>query len=172
MLAWLRTAAWLSALAAHAPLRRAPVAQHSAAAARDGLPGAVRVGDGLYYNERLRAHNVWEINVDMDLIDEAAAIFERARPLACAHPEPYDAFSTPSGRFFAHRVSWQSDIAWISADDRKSLGALRSIFDRMSMAERFASVVPHERSLRLYSAFFVSRSKCAAPTHRRTMHIE
>ena len=162
----MRTAAsaWLGALAA-CPLcsRRLPTPYLSATGLTTTLDADVNhVGDGLYYNQRLHAHNIWEIDVDPELIDEAASIFYTGSPFASMQQEgePISSHPTRSGNFFALRVSWQSDIAWISADDEASFSALGSIFERLRLAERFAPFVPHSRKLRMYSAFFVSRSWC------------
>ena len=123
---------------------------------------ASRVSDGLFYNDQLGAHNIWEIDVDEALIDEAAAIFFDGAPFASLQQpgEPYEDIPTSIGNFFAHRVSWKSDIAWSSTDDDDSFAALQSVFNRLELAERFAHVVPHRSTLRLYNAFFVSRSRC------------
>ena len=77
--------------------------------------------DGTYFNRRLGALNVFEIDVDEALIDQAADIFDRSRvdsPTFCnmGEPaEPYDDTVTPDGRFFTQRVSgWNSNIAWVA----------------------------------------------------------
>ena len=64
------------------------------------------------------------------------------------------------GGFFAQRVSWDSNIAWVSVDDRKALDRFEGLFRRLQLAERFSSVIPHDVSPRLYSAFYVTRSFC------------
>lgn len=129
-------------------------------------PEAIRrLDDGLFYNENFYAHNIWEIKVDEALLDEAAGIFWEGQPFASLlQPgEPYADLATPSGlRFFAQRVTWDSDISWISTDDMRSYEAFESIFERMRLPELFAPVVPHRRRLRMYNAFFVCRTKCAA----------
>ena len=70
--------------------------------------------------------------------------------------------ATAAGAFFAQRVSWRSNIAWVSADDERSLAAYEDLFARMRISERFAPVVPHLKELRLYSAFYVTRTWCDA----------
>ena len=119
---------------------------------------------GKYFNPLFGAHNIWEIDVNTDLIDEAADIFYNGAPFAeLQQPgEPYVGLKTRIGEFFAQRVSWKSDIAWISTDDASSFARMQSIFDGLRLSERFASIVPHTRQLRLYNAFFVSRSWCDA----------
>lgn len=132
-----------------------------------------RLGDGRFYNDRLGAPNVWEIELDEALVDEAAALFcdgagaRDARGCApvAALVQPGARFSeieTDRGAFFAQRVSWSSNVCWLSADDSTSFGAFQRIFDGMRLAERFAAVVPHRSKLALYSGFFVTRSWCEA----------
>ena len=78
------------------------------------------VSDGLYFNEKFSAHNVWELEIDPKLIDEAAAIFHDGSSFATiSQPstEPYEEISTKNGGFFAQHVSWNSNVAWVSADD-------------------------------------------------------
>ena len=122
-----------------------------------------RLDDGLYYNAAFGAHNIWEVSIDEELVDEAAQIFTEGDPFAALlEPgEPYVDLSTPCGlKFFGHRVSWDSDISWISTDDEWSYRRFESIFHRMGLPEAFAPVVPHGSQLRLYNAFFVCRTKC------------
>lgn len=57
-------------------------------------------------------------------------------------------------------VTWDSNIAWVSADDRSTLATFEDIFRRLRLPERFASVIPHHEAPRLYSAFYVTRSWC------------
>ena len=140
------------------------------------LPDAdvTELSDGSFYNHRLGAKNVFEIDLDTAVVDEAARIFYgsggagveefRNGPFASttAMREPYEDIHTPEGGFFAARVTWRSNIAWVSVDDRRSFAAFEALFQRARLAERFAAVVPHTASLRLYSAFYVVRSWCEA----------
>ena len=127
----------------------------------------VRLRDGLFYNERLGAHNVWEVELAPEHVDEAARIFFEGRPFdELRHDgEPYAAIETEGGdAFFAHRIAnWQSDAAWVSADDEATLRKFESLFQRMGLPQAFAGVVPHRRTLQLYSAFYVTRTHCDAP---------
>ena len=61
------------------------------------------------------------------------------------------------------QVGWNSDLLWVSVDDRAAFGKFEDLFRRMRLPEHFASVVPHSATLRLYSAFFVVRTCCDAP---------
>lgn len=165
-----------SATAAAAP---PPVPAPAAAAAPTADPDVVRLADGSFYNTRLGAPSVWEIELDHTLIDEAASLFLRSsrggsdgggRPggYALQPPfasvtdmaEPYQDIQTQAGAFFAQRVTWDSNIAWVSADDRLAFDVFESLFRKFGLHETFASVVPHDETLRMYSAFYVVRTWC------------
>jgi len=121
------------------------------------------VAPGRYYNRRLCADNVWEIDVCSDIMDEVAQLFHEDSPFAeviAGMKEPYDVISTRVGDFFAQRVSWDSNIAWVSVDEEASFRHFADVFQRLRLAERFAHVVPHTRNLQLYSSFFVVRTWC------------
>ena len=135
----------------------------------------VKVGEGLYYNHRLGANNVWEVPVDPTLVDQAGKLFyshlhrggtAAPRPLNGSeiemgpgiHHEPVD---TPFGGFLVKRIrDWGSDIAWISVDDPASFREFESLWRRMGIPERFAGVVPHDKTLRLFSGYYVTRTWC------------
>ena len=51
--------------------------------------------------------------------------------------EPYEDVPTPAGRFFAQRVSWASNIAWVSVDDAASFSRFEELFQRLRLPERF-----------------------------------
>ena len=129
----------------------------------------VRLGDGSFFNARLGARNVWEVDLDPALVDEAAAVLygrdaEGGSVLdaVLAAREPYLDVRSSVGDLFSMRVTnWQSDIAWVSVDEQRAYDAFESLFRRMRLPERFAAVVPHAQQLRLYSAFYVVRSRCA-----------
>ena len=42
-------------------------------------PDVHRLSDGSFYNERLRASNVWEVDLPSDLVDQAADLFYGGR---------------------------------------------------------------------------------------------
>ena len=125
-------------------------------------PDVIRVDGGLHFNHRFAAPNIWEVDVDEDLIDEAGRIFSDGAPFASAtaEGEPYETIDTSVGPFFLQRINWKSDACWISVDDMASYNAFHSIFTRMRLSERFAELFPH--GVRLYSAFYVVRSHCDA----------
>ena len=142
----------------------APEAAHSASPAHSAVPEAdpdiVRVSEGLYYNQRFEAHNVWELDVGLDVVEAASSIFDSH--LAHHRSEDWHApIWTPVGGFLSKRVrDMASDIAWISVDDRASLHLMESLFHRTGLADTLASVVPHSSTLRMFSAYFVTRSWC------------
>ena len=130
-------------------------------------PDVRRLSDGSFYNERLRASNVWEVALPYELVDEAADLFYGGGGALCemvqGQREPYSDLATAAGTFFSQRVTWNSDLLWVSVDDRAAFAKFEELFQRMRLPEHFASVVPHRAALRLYSAFFVVRSRCDAP---------
>ena len=132
--------------------------------------------DGLYYNRALQAHNVWELDLDPECLDEAARIFHDGgrEPFASITQPgpPFEELETQAGAFFAHRVSWNSNVAWVSADDESSLSTLQSIFDRMRLSERFGAVVPKLERAVLFSAFFVTRTRCDGVNYHEDYHRE
>ena len=127
-------------------------------------PAITRLSNGHYYNQRLGAHNVWEVELDASLVDEAGAIVSEGSPFAqlVGWGAAYVPITTRRGdHFFAHRVSqWNSNICWISCDNARAFDRFNRLFSRMGLAEYFGGVVPHARSLQMYNAFYVTRSWC------------
>lgn len=78
----------------------------------------------------------------------------------------YQVVEGGGARFAAIKPSaskgWASDLVWFSADDEAALDTFRSIFEHLRLAARFAPVVEHGATLRMYLAFFVVRSACAS----------
>ena len=128
----------------------------------------IRLPDGTYYNHRLQAQNVWEVDVDESIIEEAAEIFYGRHgdggPFCGIGDDgapTYDDALTPVGRFFTQRVSaWRSNIAWVAVDDTQSFARFEALFQRLRLAERFSHVIPHAVTPRLYCAQYVVRSCC------------
>ena len=128
---------------------------------------------GTYINSRLNAPNVWVTDVQLCLVAEAAAIFERAglraafRRLSTAHEKSTEkscgeqVHCADGERFFANHAGWNSDVGWLSADDQPTHDTFLSIFQRMGVAEKFRPIIGS--AVHLYSAFFVVRSVCTAP---------
>lgn len=171
---WCRPLRNLLLLSLHVALGRAVQSSHAraafarrlratnCAACAVPLDGTITLDDGSFYNTNLAAHNVFELPVEASIMDEVERIFYDGAPFAgvTSMKEPYDAIDTPVGSFFAQRVSWDSNIAWVSVDCAASFGAFDDLFHRLRIAERLAAVVPHASALQLYSAFFVVRTWC------------
>lgn len=129
-----------------------------------------------YHNDRLRARNVWCINVDTSLVAEAAELFERADLRSCharldvTKKSSREEVQCRSGeRFFAHHAGWHSDVAWISADDQPTHDTFHSLFERMGLAGKFGPIVGDAGGgVHLYSAFFVVRTTCS----KTDMHVD
>lgn len=109
-----------------------------------------------------------------EVIQEAAAIFaaselEREFEALWRGGERQRRVDGGVGQFFlATRVSaageagqWRSDLAWISVDDPPTYKRFAGLFERSGVASCFASIVEHDHSLRLYTAFYVVRTRCA-----------
>ena len=162
MLLFLSSHAWVSPRTAVVNNRRP---RGSSLVRMDSIdPDVMCVDRGLHFNHRFAAPNIWEVDVDEDLIDEAARIFMDGSPFesVTGDGEPYETINTSVGPFFLQRINWKSDACWISVDDRASYDAFLSIFTRLRLSERFATLFPPPASVRLYSAFYVVRSQCAA----------
>ena len=132
--------------------------------------------------EDLDAPNVWELPVSLAAIDEAAALFEEAELAArCAElmasSEWHTRLSTRAGNFFAMRArgplqlegvdglqglagDWRSDLVWVSVDDRSTYERFTRIFEQLDLERRLTSFCDHVDRMRVYSAFFVVRTRC------------
>eukprot|EP00966_Prymnesium_polylepis_P121631 2811301-Prymnesium_polylepis.2 len=130
----------------------------------------------MYYNARLRAPNAWEVTLEPQLADDAAAIFaeaglQRAFEELWAGSARQHRVTAGDGRcFLATRVSqsggagqWRSDITWISVDDPPTYRALEALWRRTGVPQSFAPVIEHDDCLRLYTAFYVVRTRCVGP---------
>ena len=127
-----------------------------------------------HYNTELRAPNVWEVDLPLNVINEAKGIFDAADlAKAFRHLHEADArhlqVSTPGGQFFVLRSlggmggATSSDITWISVDDRQTFNRFERLFERLELAEMFEPVVGSTDRLCMYSAFYVVRSHCESP---------
>jgi len=125
---------------------------------------------GIHFNTRMEAPNVWEVDIDSAIVDEAVAVFELDKPFgSVTHDgEPYESVQTSVGPFFVQRINWHSDACWASVDDRASYDTFCSLFERLGLPKRLASLYPLSEGLRLYSAFYVVRSWCSA----RNFHVD
>jgi hypothetical protein len=136
---------------------------------KHGPDPAVRaLHGGGFFNSRLGAPNVWEVDVELSLVDEAASIFDGAK-LRQAHKSLRGARGVPIQSFEGGGASfavvqpkgWFSDINWFSVDDEATMARFESIFTRLDLVKRFAPVVEHTHTLRMYSALFLVRTQCS-----------
>jgi len=124
---------------------------------------------GVYINHRLGACNVWDMDVGTDAIARAHDIFRSSIQAPLAELTSTDAgrrrhaLRTSAGDFFVMRPpDWNSDICWVSCDDEATFATFEDIFHGMGIPQAFAPVVGHSEQIRMYSAFYVVRSKCSA----------
>ena len=61
-----------------------------------------------------------------------------------------------------------SNLAWISVDNLPTYSIFEALFQQCRLHERFGSLIDHDTSLRMYSAFFVVRSHCESPN----LHVD
>ena len=154
-----------------------PPERTTAAPRLSSAPSPSRFTHADHYNTTLCAPNVWEVPVPADVLADAKAIFDdsslkqafhRLRVGDAAHMRhPARARGLS---FFVLRSSadggmggMSSDITWISVDDQHTYDAFDGLFRRIQLERTFGSVVQHSGRLRMFSAVFVVRSRCAAP---------
>ena len=134
-------------------------------------PGVITMSMTPLYSKSFSAANVWECDVPTTAIDKAAKLFagvrsqwdwnERGHGEAAARRVQRQ-FSTHDGSSFfeLRREGWRSDISWVSADDEKTHGSLREVFEAFNLDETpFGELVPGGK-LRMFGAFYVVRSSC------------
>jgi hypothetical protein len=152
--------------------------------------GAELGGVRTHWNALFAAANVWEVEVPLEVVREAAAIFSRCElrkgflELRSAQTH-HGAIASPAGvreRFFGVRAgraavptgdeaseesasasAWSSDVCWMSVDDQTTYDVFEALFTRCGLDELLGRTVGVHERLRLYSAFFVVRSRCDAP---------
>lgn len=115
-------------------------------------------GAPAFLNARFMAPNVFEIAMPADLVAHLACHVEAVRRMD-RRGETYpmgDDISLHCER----PLRWRSDICWLSHADEPSYRWFERIYDRLGVADRVAGFVPHDRVVRLYSGFFVTRSRC------------
>lgn len=145
-----------------------------------------------HFNEQLQAPNVWETVMPTDVVDDAKAFFELSelskaffclkRSVDGRHHQRLKTSQQQGGthaplRFFALRSRGSggmggvtSDITWISVDDQHTYHTFEGLFRRVVEAAKLedgdgplaAHVRPAKR-LRLFSAYYVVRSRCSQP---------
>jgi hypothetical protein len=99
-----------------------------------------------FFNPELQAPNVLKVPVDVEIVRELLPWWEGSRRgLHTRSPE------------------WQSDVKWVSAGTKRDFDRFRIIFDRLRIASHVEPYLDLDRDVRLYSGFFVSRSRCTEP---------
>lgn len=135
----------------------------------------------VHHNAVLDAPNVWQLQMPPAALGAARRIFDEAIRPHCT-PSALDELETQllpcrgwqsneHGRFFIMKAGsstdaslvWASDLAWVSVDDARSFAAFSDIFDATGARELVAPLVDTAERVRLYSSFFVVRSRCALP---------
>lgn len=129
---------------------------------------AVSSPPGLVYNSRLHANNVFTPRISTAVIREASEDFhDHLRPRFLDVRDqlkqrrmPCEQLQTNLGRFFVVQPGiWSSDIAWISVDDDATYARFLDFFMRSGVPEQLAPHIDHEHGLRMYSAYYVVRSR-------------
>ena len=132
------------------------------------------------HNVALDAPNVLQLQVKKAALTRARDIFDAAvRPhlkagliqRLASRKIPCEQLRSPHGNFFVMRAGSStdetkadsSDLAWVSVDDMETWCDFRDIFDDMGIVDAVAPLVDTDAAVRLYSSFFVIRSRCAAP---------
>ena len=99
-----------------------------------------------FFNPELQAPNVLKVPVDVAIARELLPWFEGSRR-----------------GLHSRAPQWQSDVKWVSARTRRDFDRFRSVFDRLEIARHVEPYLDLDRDVRLYSGFFVSRSRCTEP---------
>mmetsp|Transcript_7980 Transcript_7980/g.24947 ORF Transcript_7980/g.24947 Transcript_7980/m.24947 type:complete len:315 (+) Transcript_7980:94-1038(+) len=140
---------------------------------------ALRAPRVLHLDRRIAAPNVVRLPMPAAALDAARAAFDGAiRPHLErnliedleAQPVPCSQLRSAHGNFFVMRGGsstdeskrHSSDLAWISVDDMPTWEAFRKIFDLSGVADAVRPLVDCDEGIRLYSSFYVVRSRCAS----------
>ena len=160
---------------------KVPITGDSRGDARRGHSSALQSVNEVY-NAKLRAPNVWEVPIPFDVIEDAKVIFDgsglreafyRLRDSDDGHLRVAGAGEVgiaPRCTFFALRSinggmgGSSSDITWASVDDQATYDIFARLFERLHLEQTFAGIVRlRGHKLRMYSAFYVVRSRCTQP---------
>lgn len=117
-------------------------------------------GEPFFLNPALLALNAFETDIAPALLDELAPLAEEARSME----DLGSRYTLSNGvRLFNERPRhWRSDICWLSHADEPSFDWFDAIYAQLGLAALVAPFVPHDREVRLYAGFFVTRSRCDA----------
>ena len=155
---------------------------------------SARLRTQVYRNYALDAPNVWELDVPLTAIEEAANLFKGGALAArCAEltasGEWHMRLQTSSGNFFAMRArgplelrgipgvqglegDWRSDLVWVSVDDSPTHERFAALFRKLDVERHLQDKCDHIECLRMYSAFFVVRTKCEAAYFHTDWNID
>ncbi len=125
------------------------------------IPGVLHVpGQPRFLNAALMAPNVFECDMPDAIIDELAPLAIETRRME----EKGARYTLSNGvRLYNERPSgWSSDICWLSHADEPAYDWFEDVFHRSGVGPMIAPFVPHDREIRLYAGFFVTRSSCSA----------
>ena len=113
-----------------------------------------------------RAHDIFEDALMPLLVD---GLIERLNQQLV----PCVELDTRQGKFFVMRggsstneaLRDSSDLAWISVNDEATFAKYEQIFDDTGVADVLEPLIDSERCVRLYSCFYVVRSRCSDPNY-------
>lgn len=113
------------------------------------------------------APNVMEVSCDMDAFAPVLELLPQIQ-LVEADDAPITLGSGQRFNTMAMSPQWASDILWISQDDLATYHFFDAMFRASGICERVAHRIEHDRDVRLYSGFFVTRSQC----ERADFHVD
>ena len=111
-----------------------------------------------FMNAELKAPNVLEIDVDLEIVKEFTAIVDGLLQRA-----PWHSSTLTEKDFFSSHPKWDSDIQWISVDTEAAYEFFCSRFSKLGIQKHVAPYIDYEKELIVYSAFVVTRSVCRNP---------
>ena len=97
-----------------------------------------------FLNEELQAPNVLKVAIDPAVARELLPMLERRR-------------------LYSKAPAWRSDVKWLSARTERDFARFQSVFERLDIARHVEPYLDLDRAVRLYSGFFVVRTRCAEP---------
>lgn len=122
------------------------------------LAGLLSTRDGsTFLNPKLMAPNVFEIDIDPDVIAELAPLAEETKAM-----EETGGYTLSNGVRLdnVRPTHWHSDICWLGHADEAAFTWFEALYHRLGLGELVARYVPHDRKVTLYAGFFITRSRC------------
>jgi hypothetical protein len=112
-----------------------------------------------FISAELRAPNVMEVDVAQAPLAGAARVAHEIQQ----HGLLTGPVEIAGLRLYAERPrDWGSDIRWLSQVDPQGFAFFQEIFDALGLAAHVEPYVRYDKSVVLYSGFFVARSHCEA----------